>query len=67
MENYEDLCLKFLDNPKINPKTGGKLIYGKTPYLEYVELCRKQGYFIESSKNQSGNVNLHNLSLILKI
>lgn len=40
-EEERELCIKFLQNPKINPKTGGRLIEGKGPYREFVELCLK--------------------------
>ena len=40
MENIdEEICRRFLANPKINPVTGGRLIYGKIPYNTYVEKC----------------------------
>ena len=44
MDNEEELCIKFLDNPKINPKTGKRLMFEKGPYNYYVELCQKYGY-----------------------
>jgi len=37
----EDLCRRFLENPGINPKTGRKLVFGKGPYKEYVNACRR--------------------------
>lgn len=44
--NEEELCLKFLSNPGINPKTGKRLIKGKGPYQQYMELCRKHRFVI---------------------
>lgn len=35
----EDVCNRFHENPNINPITGKRLIYGKKPYLEFVEKC----------------------------
>ena len=43
MENEEEICRKFLQNPGINPRTGGRLNYKMGPYNEYVELCKKYG------------------------
>lgn len=40
-EEKENICQNFLDNPKINPETGGRLIYGKGPYLAYVKFCEQ--------------------------
>jgi len=42
-ENEEEICRKFLQNPNINPETGGRLNYGMGPYNRYVELCKKYG------------------------
>lgn len=62
----ESLCLNFLKNPNINPKNGvSKLIKDKTPYFNYIKLCRKLGYndevdellkISESSKISKNNI-----------
>ena len=46
MENVDDeeICRRFLANPKINPITGGRLISGKTPYNTYI----KKSIFLKS-------------------
>ena len=35
----ENVCVQFRKNPKINPRTGGRLVYGKNPYLAYIKEC----------------------------
>ena len=69
MEEDEKFCIKFLENPKINPKTGKRLIVGKGPYNTYVILCQKYGYSIPkpiiSSTNQNPIITLLDLSLDL--
>lgn len=46
---YEnDLCERFIDNPRINPIDGKRLIYGKGPYIGYVALCRTYGYNVDN-------------------
>jgi hypothetical protein len=36
----------FIKNPKINPENGKRLIFGKTNYNNYVDLCKIYGYII---------------------
>lgn len=57
----ESLCIRFLKNPDVNPKNGvTKLIKDKTPYSNYIKLCRKLGYndevdeLLGISKNKIG-------------
>src|SRR5436853_1123167 len=44
MEDEENLCRLFIANTSINPRTGGRLVFGKQPYNSYIELCRTYGY-----------------------
>jgi len=45
MSSEEQICLKFLANPGLNPqKEGAKLMFNKGPFQGYVALCRKHGY-----------------------
>jgi hypothetical protein len=57
----ESLCLRFLKNPKINPKNNVSiLVKDKIPYLNYIKLCRSLGYndevdeLLGISKNKIG-------------
>jgi len=45
-EYYHNICREFIKNPKINPENGKRLIFGKTNYNNYVELCKTYGYII---------------------
>ena len=49
-----EICNKFIANPKINPETGGRLQYGKGPYLKYENLCKQ--YNINSTINITNNL-----------
>lgn len=44
MLTKEQICLKFLENPKINPEKGTNLKRGFKPFNSYVDLCRELGY-----------------------
>lgn len=49
-EEEKELCIKFLANPKVNPKTGKRLIKDKGPYQEYLNLCYKHGFVVGEGK-----------------
>ena len=40
----KDLCLKFLEAPNKNPKTGGRLSSFKGLYNQYTNLCLENGF-----------------------
>jgi hypothetical protein len=50
-EYYNNICQKFINNTKINPENGKRLIFGKTNYNNYIKLCQKYGYIISDDEN----------------
>jgi hypothetical protein len=39
-----DVCQKFMNNPKVHPITGSRLIYNKGPYNELMQLCQANNF-----------------------
>lgn len=50
MQNKRDICERFIKNSRINPTTGGKLVYDKGPYNSYIRLCEQLGYDVNHLK-----------------
>lgn len=49
MLSDEDMCLKFFNNDKLDPLTSKPL--NKTDYYKYVNMCKKQGIFVNPYKS----------------
>lgn len=47
MLTKEQICRKFLDNPKINPEKGTGLRRNYGPFNSYIKMCRELGYHDE--------------------
>lgn len=52
--NKIELCVKFLENPSIDPKDGHKLRKDAGPYNKYMKMCKEFG-LISNIKNKSTN------------
>lgn len=48
--NEVKLCRLFLDDPKIDPKTNNRIKFGSATYLYYIDICKKQGYYLQNNK-----------------
>ncbi len=46
-----EICRIFLANPNINPVTGRKLMRGRGPYMEAIDICVKNGYSVDHLTN----------------
>jgi hypothetical protein len=52
-----ELCKKFIKEPSRNPRTGGKLLFGKGPYNSYVAKCSALGLLPVNTTQLSPEIN----------